>query len=117
MRIIDIGPSGNDNRILRESGVTPPPQQTYRGGQRTSAAEFLHLYLEFVGNVTSVTIIPWYYSSIPKRWYEGESATFTPTQLSGHILCREEKVYFEIRAITGDGSINLWAGVSDDEIN
>jgi hypothetical protein len=81
-------------------------------GFRLQGATHLHTYIQLDG-ATGATVSAWFYSRIAGLWFKGPSMVVTANHIDLLEVQGEYAVAYTIDAITGTGTVRVWAGYSN----
>ena len=109
------GDTAAKRKLVETTTATNAPAAT-DAGWGTDGADWIHIYAGFTGTVTQANVTPWYYSEIAEQWFANDPVVFTATTKFALTELRGggEKLYLQVTAITGTGTVSLWAGRSYD---
>ena len=100
-----------EDRKLVETTVTTAAPTASDNGWATDGSDWIHIYMKFPAGVTECRVIPWYYSEIAEDWYASDEHVFNAT--TKFSMCEHrgsgDHVYFQVTAITGAGTVEIWA--------
>lgn len=106
------GATAADRRVLTATDATDPTADPTLAtdGYDFRGSNWLHIYLAFPAGVTQVLLTPWFYNTAAGAWYESNQLTFNATTKFALLeQQREDRVFFVIDAITGVGTVDVWA--------
>lgn len=84
-------------------------------GMHLQGAEYLHIYADLGGTLSSVDVSPWFWSDAAEQWFQGAQITFSFAADARFALVEtqgENRVYFVVDDVVGAGTFKLWAGYS-----
>lgn len=116
-RTIKDGATPTDRAIfsVTQAAVPTADPTAADAGLSLRGADWLHVYTSLDPTVTALSVTPWYRSAVTGEWHEGVQLSFSPALGRALVEVRgEDHVFFVLDAVTGTGSIRLWAAASYD---
>jgi hypothetical protein len=112
----NIGPEGETSASRRILAAVNAPTAAPTGnddGFDLDNSEVLHIHSVITGSITIFDLKLFFWSNLAEQWIAGTTISVSPGDPIASLSHQgAQAVFFQIIAITGAGTIDLWAGVT-----